>query len=275
MNAFNNPSVESTHVASVSPLILIGKDTRDLIARILLLARGSLRVGGDELQRQGNTLIRNLEAFSALAELAEQDKVFVDERMDLLAVIEEAGNTLAEQGFRPPLIQFESVGGEGSTLYGCRRWLLLALTTLLQRVSGGCHRSHVVTVKLRNMGQQITVAVGSEPGSNKPQPQRTEKQHADQTEAELAPFPYELDLMLCRRIMELHGGHLKLMPNEDITEDRVPVDALFITLPTGLPDVDRHRPVCQECPITLQSLQLAEDISRLLQNHDPIPEAKR
>ncbi len=263
----NNITACSGHVASVNPLLLVGPELRELIAQFLLLSKGVLRVGGDELQRLGLALIGNLEVLSELSKLSEDDKIFTDDRIDLQELLTDAGVLIYKAGgYHKPVLHFDISGGPGDTLYGNKRLMGLALKALLQRVAMGCHRSLLVTAKIRNTGQQISLTVsGGHPDHSSTHHPEYDQPKLDAKASDAPPLLHDLDLLFCQRIIELHGGHIKLMPPVEFPDTGEPLEYFTLTLPTGLPDADRHRLACVHCPITEQANQLAQDIALLLE----------
>ncbi len=73
---------------------------------------------------------------------------------------------------------------------------------------------------------------------------------------------------ICRRIIELHGGQMKLKAVSGSGDENEAASAALgsftLTLPTGIPVADRSRVSCAECRITFQAMQYARDLAELM-----------
>ena len=245
-------------------LVLLGGEVRKEIARFSSLlheCRDSIAQSTD-LMQQANRLGKLLTEVGDLADLAQRDEVFADERLavaDIVhAIVPKLPRTNGEDTIRYVLTDSN---GNLAPVYGNQKWLSQALHTLLARLGRDCPEHGSVLIDLRQIGDFLVIngrATADSTGWYAAPALVPPTRSADRLEAEI-----------CHRIIELHGGQIKvrLIDKEAVQEGGEaigPIESVTLTLPTGVPSGDRSRVSCAECRITLQSMQYARDLAEMM-----------
>lgn len=221
----------------------------------------------DRLARAGQLL----EALTDLAGLMQRDLVFQDERVEINPLI--AGILPELRRFqRDHSVQYEFYPDEerSGTVYGHSAWLRYAIEVLLDGLSNTAPARSWIEVSSRQMGDFIVITGGV----NSAHQASAAKGQGQLGAAPAGPVPKpvprhdaRVQLMMCRRIIELHSGQLKL-ELQDVppgsTGDVVPVESFTLTLASGVPDHERSRASCADCRYTLQAQAYANDIAILM-----------
>lgn len=269
----DSPSIGTTMEA------LMGQDMQDQLRTTAELLRHFEPTGAEAatLRKQAVRLETLLRDVAVLAELRGHDKVFSEDRFQLAGVVRELVPQLPRQSGEDAIryVVDDGIGNQGN-LYGSRRWLQEALHTLLLRLAAGCAPRGQVRIELRQIGDFLVMAGTAvspvtDPVSFHAMPQRASPSKILKEGG--------LTMDICRRIIDLHGGQMKLTPVSGDADGDVAgataIETLTLTLPTGLPVADRSRISCAECRITLQALQYASDLAAVTaQEHDAKNEAK-
>ena len=245
-------------------LVLLGGEVREEIARFsshLHECRDSIPQSAG-LMRQANRLDKLLTEVGDLAELVQRDAVFADERLALADIVRAILPKLPRiNGADTIRYVLTDSNGNLAPVYGNQKWLSRALHTLLARLGRDCPEHGRVVIALRQIGDFLVIngqATADSAGWYAAPAVAPPVCSADSLEAEI-----------CHRIIELHGGQIKvrLIDKEAAHEGREatgPIDAVTLTLPTGVPSGDRSRVSCAECRITLQSMQYARDLAEVM-----------
>ena len=246
---------------------LMGQEMQDQLRTTAELLRRFEPTGAEaaKLRRQAVKLESLLQDVAALAELRGRDQVFSEDRFQLAGLVRELVPQLPRQRGEDAIryVVDDGIDNHGN-LYGSRHWLQQALHTLLLRLAAGCAPRGQVRVELRQIGDflvmagtaisPVTDAVGFHPLPQRASPSRILKEGG-------------LTMDICSRIIDLHGGQMKLTPASVDAEGGVAgataLESLTLTLPTGLPVADRSRVSCAECRITFQALQYARDLAEI------------
>lgn len=214
------------------------------------------------LGRQAAWIDTVLAEVSQLAELNERDDVFADERLALAdlvrALLPDLPRASGDNAVRYAL---SGAGKDLAPVYGHDKWLRQALRTLLGRLGRGCPAQGRVAIDMRQLGDFIVLnasATADAAGA-----------YGRPADA-VATLPGdELRAEICRRIIALHGGDLKIRFMQGKAEDekneagRV-IDSITLTLPTGLPVDERSHVSCAECRVARQSMQYARDLAEVM-----------
>lgn len=218
----------------------------------------------DELRKQARHLDVVLREIATLAELRGRDKVFSEDRFLLAGVVRDLLPRLPHQSSADAIHYVVDDGkSDQGAVYGNRHWLEQALHTLLLRLAACCPPNGQVRVELRQIGDFIVMAAssGAKPlGSFFPPPHSASR----------GGFLKEggISMEICRRIIELHGGQMKLKAVSGSGDENEAASAALgsftLTLPTGIPEADRSRVSCAECRITFQAMQYARDLAELM-----------
>lgn len=255
---------KSAHYARSDFLVLLGGDVRKEIARFssrLHESQNSIARSAD-LMQQATRLNKLLTEVGDLADLVQRDEVFADERLavaDIVrAILPRLPRTNGEDTIRYVLTDSN---GNLAPVYGNQKWLSQALHTLLARLGRDCPEHGIVAIDLRQIGDFLVIngrATADSAGW-----------YAGPTVALAARSADSLEAEICHRIIELHGGQIKvrLIDKEAAPEGGEaigPIESVTLTLPTGVPSGDRSRVSCAECRITLQSMQYARDLAEMM-----------
>jgi len=220
--------------------------------------------GADELRKQASHLDVVLREIATLAELGGRDKLFSEDRFLLADVVRDLLPRMPRQSSADAIHYVVDDGkcDQGAN-YGNRHWLEQALHTLLLRLAAGCPPNGQVRVELRQIGDFIVMAAssGAKPlGSFFPSPLRAFRG----SDPKLGGISMEI----CHRIIELHGGQMKLKAVSGSGEENEAASpalgSFTLTLPTGIPVADRSLVSCAECRITFQAMQYARDLAEMM-----------
>lgn len=207
-----------------------------------------------EAQRLARELRRHLEVVANLSVLIDADRLPDKERLMLPALAQAAIDHLRLTHSRN--WEIDVATKESAPVYGSRRWLLAALCNLLRELDGYHPRQMPIVLTLRQIGhhQLLSPSVGR-------------KSHTERQAKRSTPTPPDpwlshsaLSLQLCRRIVELHGGSLRLQEDEEESATRL--FGFSLSLPTGIAN---QPPACNtDCPLRLQVERYASDFGGLL-----------
>ncbi|MEO5342243.1 MAG: hypothetical protein H7842_02700 [Gammaproteobacteria bacterium SHHR-1] len=195
-----------------------------------------------------------------LADLYQRDQVFNDERFGLAPLLAEL---LPQLPYRtgPGRIHYYYEEEEGiGQIYGQRSWLGRALLALLTHLARACRGGMSIRINLRQVGDYVFVSGGqfvdrnpSENAVRAPQKGKSEQ-------------ITDLRIEICNRIIELHGGTLKLK-----MDAQGQMESFVTNLPTGVPAHDRSRVSCRDCRITHQAMEFAKDLATLMSEQEAGP----
>lgn len=217
-----------------------------------------------------------LKEMTQLSELTEVDNTFASERISLSelveSVLDETPVSQANQVFA-----YMHSNNFAAPVYGHRQWLAYALRLLIRSVMAGAPQKSQVELLMRQQGDYVVlstrvVGAGHSPQRTRPQ---TGGQGQDGTEGGAAVADSRVRWLMCRRIIELHDGHLKVSYLDGDTHDAVDptplMESFALTLPTGVPARARSRPDCTDCVHVLQEQAYAKDLAKLLASPNHLP----
>lgn len=222
------------------------------------------------LAHQAERLDTLLTQVNALAELDQNDEVFADQRLEIAKIVGAALPTLPRADGDTPIRYTLTESLETlAPVYGNQGWLRKAIYTLLTRLGQSCGEHGSVAIDLRQIGDFVILnaraAADSAGWYDLP---------ASMTESNAAPEHCLRD-EICHRVIELHGGQLKIrFTNSDAAaseaDEHEVMESFTLTLPTGLPMGERSRVSCAECRITLQAMQYARDLAEMMPGRDAV-----
>lgn len=203
-----------------------------------------------ELKKHAAELSAILGEVRDLANLNQRDLAFTDERFALATMLADILPELRAQTGTAS-IRYEE-GSNIGQVYGHRSWMRQAILTLIGRMREGCPPSNYVNIALRQLGDFVVV-------SGKVNIDRNKRSGVAMASARTSGAGFGLRIQICQRIVELHGGSLK------IEYGVAPMIYSFtMTLATGLPAHERSRASCADCRYTLQALEFGRDLADLI-----------
>lgn len=261
-------------VASTESYIrLLGDEARAEISALCLLigphTAGQL-VNATGINVQCARVDQLLRELKDLSLLMEQDSVFVDERLNLSDIVFAGLPAMPTQANanRPDFVLSQS-DQELGAVYGQSAWLSYALRVLFDALQRSAPARSHITVTTRQIGNFVLitgrVAAGLAHVSKRAKP----KVNDDGLPTGQTPIHHDDQVrwLLCRRIIALHAGHLKLafLPEDASQADAIPgIDSFTLALATGQPTHERSRISCASCPQVLQAQAYAADLAQLL-----------
>ena len=215
---------------------------------------------------------RILQEICDLSTVMQRDQMYSDDRLVLPELVRNILPTLIHAHDTIELIESDASTG---MVYGHAHWLEYALRTLLESlVSSAPDHSHI-RITTRQIGNYIVLAGGVTVGMPKHQkPVHVAVPSESQTSAVAKTSTQhrtQIQQIMCRRIIALHAGQLKLtfMPDAVRGGDSSSlIETFTLTLPTGLPLHERSRASCTECRINLQTQAFAADVATLLSKNN-------
>jgi hypothetical protein len=245
---------------------LLSKDFRHELSDFRqFLEQTSSRSSADveQLNKQSLRLSRLLISMESLCELQQADSFLVEERVSLQNIIQEAIAELplrrSDYSINPELSGDASKQG---MVFGHAQWLKVAIKGLLEGIGASAPPHCRIEIRVRQNGGFVVMtgtfssffsqrsAVAKTAGC--PGPALT-------TDA-------DLNLSICRRIVALHGGQLKIVPLDPEQSDVVlrGVESFTLVLPTGAPSLGRGLNDCANCLYPKQAELYAQDLAYLL-----------
>ena len=209
--------------------------------------------------QQGQMLVTNIVQLATYAETFSKspilavDRIMVDELISLLLA---RLRPLMDQ--RSINIHFAGASSELPVVYGSRDWLVEALVGYIEYMVKRCGAQHQIEFQIRPFGNFLSFHLHNQgrrvsknvPSKNfMPFSELGNKQAKAHGESSL-----NLSLPICKRVIELHHGFLK------VKEEENEISMLTIELPVGAPPEDIAPNLGAE-----QARRFAEDLSRLMQ----------
>jgi hypothetical protein len=249
---------------------LLGDEARTQLSilQMLLPQADAQTLNSVELAVQCKRVDHLLQTLSELAQLLERDDVFADERL-VLADLVRASFPSAHANPNHADFVFDAERSEPGMVYGNAPWLSYALRSLFDSIQHSAPPRSQINVAIQQMGNfaVLTARVAASQASSRartliaaPAPDAanagTGLQHRDA----------QVRMLMCRRVIELHAGQLKLarLPAATDKADLAPIESFTLNLPTGLPSHQHGRASCALCPHILQEQAYASDLAQLL-----------
>lgn len=219
--------------------------------------------------RRVESLLREL---SDLSLLMQRDDVFADERLNLGELVRAALPPATLQADPEQAAFFMTQeGGTQGTVYGHAAWMQYALRVLLEALRGSAPARSQINIHMHQMGDFVIITghVGAIADRRAGEAVPAQALADDKP----APTPWrdsQVRWLMCRRIIALHGGKLKLalLPiGAGDDAGNPPIESFTLTLCTGQPINERSRVSCNSCRHVLQEQAYAFDLSQLLNPH--------
>ena len=213
-----------------------------------------------------------LQELSDLSLLMQRDDVFADERLNLTELVGAALPPVTLP-VDPELAVF-SMGQESPAqgmVYGQAAWMRYALRVLFEALQNSAPARSQINIRTRQMGNFVIITGHVAAIAHRRSSKATTQQAATDGNATLAESrDSRVRWLMCRRIIVLHGGQLKLafLPTGSADDaSNPPIESFALTLGTGLPINERSRASCGTCRHVLQGQAYAVDLSQLLNQH--------
>lgn len=254
-----------------NPLALLGGEVREQLSAL----RGHLHSYFDPQSAAPEALVQHckkieqlMQEVTDLSQLQEHDAVFASERMSISELVE---STLLKF---PPNANQATVELRTSTdklgpVYGNGIWLGYALKTLISSLVAGAPPRASLELVVRQMGDFVILtgrANSTRPGHPATVLSKIRPGVAEATDGQEA----NLQLMICKRIIELHAGQLRLslMPADTLSLTAPAcIESFTLTLMTSVPANERSRASCADCRHVRQEIAYASDMALLISKH--------
>jgi len=264
--------------AQISPMLtekryvsLFGDGVRQQLAQLQAMLQTSDASPAQDAQavaKQAARVAQLLKDISDLTLLMQRDLVFADERVspaDILAAL--APTLQREQVATGCTVTFSQTQGQQGVVYGSSSWLSYGLRVLAEGLIHGAVKHSHISLKTRQLGDFIVITGHVTGVDLHPLAKPTGPSTA--TEPVTAPADGPMRMVLCQRIVELHGGQLKLArmtsPSNGSSADEN-LESFTLTLATGVPAHERSRVSCADCRSALQAQSYAADMAQILSN---------
>lgn len=270
-----------TPVTETSYLSLLGDEARTQLVALRQLLKpppDAAQLDSIAITAQSQHVEHLLQELTDLSMLMQRDEVFADERMDLINIVRDAfppadGPADGTVDSDNPTFELRHHGARPGAVYGHAPWMSYALRVLLEALQDSSPAGSHITITTRQMGDFVilTGSVVTHASARVDQA----KALADPTEASnpvgvATPLDASVRWLMCRRIIALHSGQLKLVPLPLSAGDdpaNPPIESFTLTLATGSPAVERSRASCASCRHVLQEQAYAVDLAHLLNPH--------
>ena len=271
----------STHLSAPAPapapaktkrqhnlLTLMGGEVREQLSILRALMQPN---GGPQSATQGvigqqcEKVEQLMQEVTDLSQLLEHDEVFAGERLSVPKLIENILVSLPPNANRTTAELSASTDNLGP-VYGNGAWLGYALRLLIGGLIASAPRRSIIQLATRQMGDFLILTgrassarggpIGPASSQTEPDDQGPENEHAA-----------NIQLMLCKRIIELHAGQLRLTkmpPGASSAHDHSTIESFTLTLMTSMPANERSRASCADCSVVRQQLSYASDMAQLI-----------
>ena len=249
-------------------LALIGGEVREQLSilRALMLPKDSQQpMTPGDVAAQCKKVEQLMQEVTDLSQLLEQDEVFAGERLSVTDLIE---NILVSL---PPNANFSTIELHSGTdqlgpVYGNSAWLSYALRLLIGGLVTSAPPRSSIQLATRQMGDFLILTGRAnstrlrQAAPAHPQTGCTDPEPADEQTA-------NIQMMMCKRIVELHAGQLKLTHMPTVAspfESPNGIESFTLTLMTSLPANERSNVSCADCSVVRQQLSYASDMAQLI-----------
>ncbi|TRZ57723.1 MAG: hypothetical protein D4S02_13495 [Rhodocyclaceae bacterium] len=192
-------------------------------------------------------LSEKMELLSALSETYSGQRDSNQERLFLYALLCEVID--ARHGKTSARFVAEEPQTDVAPVYGNKHWLKLLLIYLVRELDASVNPADKIVFTFRQMGNHMILATSTEAIAlsqrNRPRPRMLPDSG--------------LTASFCERIVELHGGTLRLRYDED---DKI-LAGIALSLPTSVQGQLAHGH-CEECPLLQQIENYATDLAVLM-----------
>jgi hypothetical protein len=249
-------------------MALMGGEVREqlsILRALLQPKNGHPPTGPGNIAMQCKKVEQLMQEVTDLSQLLEQDEVFAGERLSIPDLIENILISL------PPNANHSTIGLNAGTdqlgpVYGNSAWLSYALRLLIGALITSAPPRSVIQLATRQMGDfLILTGRANTTRLGQVAPARSPASHTDPEAAD--EHTANIQMMMCRRIIELHAGQLKLTNMPDASDPRdTPngIESFTLTLMTSMPTNERSNASCADCSVVRQQLSYASDMAQLI-----------
>lgn len=249
-------------------MALVGTEVREQLSILRSMMRPThsrQHLAKGDMERQCQKVEQLMQEVTDLSRLLENDEVFSGERLSISDIVENILLSLPT-GPHQVLVEMQTATTPLGPVYGNGAWLSYALRLLIGGLVANASANTVVHIAARQMGDFLTLS-GRCAGSTA-EADRTKAAHASRTQNRTAAAQAaNIQLMMCKRIIELHAGQLTLIPVRDQTitaNTPINVEAFSLTLMTSVPANERSHASCADCRHIKQQLSYASDLAQLI-----------
>lgn len=249
-------------------LALVGNDVREQLSilRALIQPSGSqLPLAPAAIEQQCKKVEQLMQEVTDLSQLLEHDEVFAGERLSLADLIENILVSLPPNASQAT-IELHTGTDTLGPVYGNGAWLSYALRLLISCLIAGAPRRAVIQLATQQKGNFLTLRGHISETRNgrtatvRPHPAPVNAEPVDENAS-------SIQMMMCKRIIELHAGQLQLTsPPTDKNTLQSPskIESFTLTLMTSMPAHERSHASCADCRHVGQALSFASDMARLI-----------
>jgi hypothetical protein len=223
-----------------------------------------------QVQQQSLRLSQLLVAMEQLCELHEQDAFFQGDRVPMGALVDAAIAALPSRRSDYCVNRdLSDADGKQGMLFGDARWLGIALTALLEEMGASAPVQAQVEIRVRQAGGFVVLTGQCRPFLG--QSGRPAAPASPAAQATFTSFSADIRMVICQRIVALHGGQLKSVALDADQADpkRRGMASFVLSLPTGAPLYGRRLAACASCLAPRQAEQYAQDLAALLPQFKP------
>lgn len=202
--------------------------------------------------RQGEAMLGQVQQLATFAQVFSKSPILASERLPLMGLVssllERVRPLLEERNIRMKVVNLPS---EVPVIYGSRDWLVEALYGYIEHLVKNCRVRSDLELSLRPYGNFVGMKIRNH---GRALPKQLEAKKVTPFNKSDGENNLGLGLALCKHIVELHRGNLRL---EDEDGD---ITALVLELPAGAPAEAINPDLGVE-----QARRYAEDLTRLMQ----------
>ena len=201
-------------------------------------------------------------AMEELSLIAQVGTLFPGERLSVVALLK---NAIAAVNFRHCDYYIDVTAQDPATevgsVYGSASWVQCAFTALLQSLELGAPRRSHIALSVRDNGGFLVVTARPSCTSDVSASVPVKPEAVEDSVLRLAA---SIRVPLARRIVELHGGQLRVnsIDGEDAAQSNV-IESFTLQLPTGSPANQRSKD-CENCGVNQQATAYARDLASLM-----------
>lgn len=203
----------------------------------------------DDTVRMLSNMADDMELLACLAETYADSSDSNQERLFLYSML--TGIIGGGRGKTAPRFVVKEPQTEVAPVYGNKEWLRLLLSYLLRELDASVGPTEKIVFTLRQLGNHMVLSSGTEALTA-----------AERNRPRASPFPGAgLTESFCQRIVELHGGTLRLLHEDDGGQGVL--SGITLSLPTSVQgQAVTNR--CNECPLIDQIECYATDLAVLM-----------
>jgi hypothetical protein len=261
------PVTTSPAKRSNNLLTLMGSEVREELTQLrdLLNAKGGIALAGPEaILKQCHKVEHLMQEVTDLTQLLEHDEVFAGERLSITDIVQNILLVLPPHANQASVVLHESVDALGP-VYGNGAWLSYALRMLIGSLLSSAPPRTTIELTTRQMGNFLILA-GHVNGFKRSAHDAVATQAHDADAQPSDQHGASIQMMMCRRIIELHAGQLRLahLPDEGTgVRHGASLESFTLTLMTSVPANERSHTSCVDCRHVRQEIAYAADLAEL------------